>query len=393
MKYEDIYIGQTAIVEHQITQSDISKFVELSGDDNKLHVNKDFAARTSFHRPVVHGMIGASFISTLIGTKLPGDGSLWFSQTLEFLLPARIGDIITVKGEIIAKNDKERSVEMKVDIINQNRQVITRGKSKIKVVEFEELEKETDEKQDINKVALVLGATGGIGFATCLKLAENGYKIIIHYNRNKQRAEELQRMIGDNVETILIYADINNEQELINLVSTGQRRLGDITLFVNCASLHIPPIKSMDLSWSDFESQLSINIKTNLCVIETILPTMIKNKYGKIVTIGSLFSDKPNMNLAHYVTAKSALEGFTKSMALELSPFGINVNMVSASMLDTELTSDIPQKTKLLTAAQTPLRRLAKPEDVASAINFLASDDASFLAGEIIRVNGGQYFK
>ena len=85
MKYGEIKVGDKATLQHKITQNDIEKFVDLTGDDNKLHIDKDYAARTSFKKPVVHGMLGASFISTIIGTKLPGDGALWFSQTLEFL--------------------------------------------------------------------------------------------------------------------------------------------------------------------------------------------------------------------------------------------------------------------------------------------------------------------
>src|SRR5665647_2765149 len=105
MKYEEISIGMKESLTHQVTQSDIEKFVDLTGDDNKLHVDKAFAATTSFKKPVVHGMIGASFISTIIGTKLPGDGALWFSQTLEFLLPVRVGDQLQVVAEVVKKND------------------------------------------------------------------------------------------------------------------------------------------------------------------------------------------------------------------------------------------------------------------------------------------------
>ena len=125
MKYEDIVIGMKETLSHSITQSDIEKFVNLTGDDNKLHVDSEYASKTVFKKPVVHGMIGASFISTIIGTKLPGDGALWFSQTLEFLLPVRIGDVITVVAEVIKKHDRERIIELKIEILNQNRQIVT----------------------------------------------------------------------------------------------------------------------------------------------------------------------------------------------------------------------------------------------------------------------------
>jgi 3-oxoacyl-[acyl-carrier protein] reductase len=91
-KFEQIQIGDKAEINHKVVQDDIDKFVELTGDDNRLHTDKEYAAKTTFKQPVVHGMLGASFISTIIGTRLPGDGALWFSQSLEFLLPVRVGD-------------------------------------------------------------------------------------------------------------------------------------------------------------------------------------------------------------------------------------------------------------------------------------------------------------
>jgi 3-oxoacyl-[acyl-carrier protein] reductase len=117
---------------------------------------------------------------------------------------------------------------------------------------------------------------------------------------------------------------------------------------------------------------------------------MIKNGYGKIINIGSLSAEKPNADWSHYITAKSALIGLTKSLAFELATKGVRINMVTPSLVNTELTSDIPEKIKLLTAAQTPLRRLALASDVAGVISFLASEKSDFLAGENIRVNGGQ---
>jgi len=95
-KFNQISVGDNAQLVHKITLNDVEKFINLTGDDNKLHFDNDFARKTEFKKPVVHGMLGASFISTLIGTKLPGDGALWYSQTLEFLRPVRINDTVTV---------------------------------------------------------------------------------------------------------------------------------------------------------------------------------------------------------------------------------------------------------------------------------------------------------
>lgn len=395
MRYEDIFIGQKESLSHKVTQSDIEKFVDLSGDDNKLHVNKEFAAKTSFKKPVVHGMIGASFISTIIGTKIPGDGALWFSQTLEFLLPVRVGDEITVTAEVTKKSDRDRTIELNVEIQNQNRQVVTRGISKVKVLEELVEAVETLKKETEKKVALVVGATGGIGSAVACQLAEDGYDVILNYHSNKEKANRLKREIEEQTQSkaYAIQADINDERDIENLVEQAMREVYRIDCFVNCASTPIPPINVTELNYSDFEKQMDLNIKINLSFIKKLLPQMIERKNGKIITVGSLFSDKPNPNLVHYATAKAALEGFTRAMAFELAPKGIRVNMVSPSMIATDLTADIPEKMKLLSAMQTPLRRLATPEDVAGAVSFLASEKSDYLSGEVIRINGGQLMK
>lgn len=395
MKYEEIFVGQKETLSHKVTQSDIEKFVDLSGDDNKLHVNKEFAAKTSFKKPVVHGMIGASFISTIIGTKIPGDGALWFSQTLEFLLPVRVGDEITVIAEVTKKIDRDRTIELNVEIQNQNRQVVTRGISKVKVLEELEQAVEEVKAENTKKVALVVGATGGIGSAVAKALAADGYDVILHYHSNKDKANQIKKEIEEKTDskTYVIPANIHSEKDIEELVSQSMREAYRIDCFVNCASTPIPPINVADLTWDDFQKQMDLNIKINLSFIKKLLPQMTERKYGKIITVGSLFSDKPNPNLVHYATAKAALEGFTRAMAFELAPKGIRVNMVSPSMIATDLTADIPEKMKLLSAMQTPLRRLALPEDVAGAVSFLASEKSDYLSGEVIRINGGQIMK
>jgi 3-oxoacyl-[acyl-carrier protein] reductase len=191
-KYDSIKIGDSAEIVHKITSDDVSKFVELTGDDNKLHINEDYASQTSFKKPVVHGMLGASFISTIIGTKLPGDGALWFSQSIEFILPVRVGDVITIKAEVIKKIDRSKTIELSTDIFNQHYQKVTSGFSKVRVVEKLKPLIEKEDKYDRKKVALIIGGTGGIGRAACIQLAVDGFDIAIHYNRNKKLAEQIK---------------------------------------------------------------------------------------------------------------------------------------------------------------------------------------------------------
>lgn len=390
-KYDEINIGDKETLSHIITQEDMDKFVQLTGDDNKLHVDAAFAGKTQFKKQVVHGMLGASFISTIIGTKLPGDGALWFSQTLEFLLPVRLGDALTIQAEVIKKNDKEQIIELKTEIYNQNKQVVTKGISKVKVIAFEEGNELAVQPEMQTRTALVIGGTGGIGQATCLQLAKDGMQVIVHYNKNKKAAEKVKidiELLGG--KAIIVQADILNPAEIKVMLDKSIRAFGKVDILVNGAATVIPNIKFLDLEWEDYQKQLDLNIKSTFTIIKAIAPLMIAQQYGKIINIGSLTVDKPNADWSHYITAKSALAGFTKSLAMELAPKGLRINMVTPGMVSTELTADIPEKIKLLTAAQTPLRRLALAQDVANAISFLASEKSDFLTGENIRVNGGQ---
>lgn len=392
-KYFEINIGDKEQLKHTISKEDIDKFVDLTGDDNRLHIDDKFASTTYFKKPVVHGMLGASFISTIIGTKLPGDGALWFSQTLEFILPVRIGDELLIIAEVIGKNDRENIIDLKTDIFNQNRQLVTKGIAKVKVIEQElATQNIQNEEIKIQKTALVIGGTGGIGRATCLQLAKDGCDVIIHYNKNKRLAEEIKKSIELlNQKAIIVNADILNEQDIKNMVEKSIRAFEHIDILVNCAASVIPNIKFDNLNWTDFSKQIELNIKSIFLIMKEIVPGMIKNNYGKVINVGSLSAEKPNVEWAHYITAKSGLIGLTKSLAVELGPKGIRINMVTPSLLNTELTADIPEKVKLVTAFQTPLKRLALPEDVAGAISFLASNKSDFCNGENIRVNGGQF--
>ncbi|NBV41298.1 MaoC family dehydratase, partial [bacterium] len=133
--FDAFQVGDVATLTHVITQSDIEKFVALTGDDNPLHVDKKYAKTTVFKEPVAHGMLGASFISTIIGKHIPGDGALWMSQSFEFLLPVRIGDTLTISAKILEKHDSQRMFVLETDIINQHKQLVVRGQAKVKKME------------------------------------------------------------------------------------------------------------------------------------------------------------------------------------------------------------------------------------------------------------------
>ena len=388
--YNSIEIGDMAEIKHKISKNDIDKFVELTGDDNKLHIDEEYASTTSFKKPVAHGMLGASFISTVIGTKLPGDGALWYAQNLEFLLPVRIGDQLRVCVEVINKIDRTKTVELKTDIYNQNKQLVTTGTAKVKVVEThpKRLKAETEKT---NKTALIIGGTGGIGSAVCTQLAEDGFDVVIHYFKNKTKAKHLSKVINKlGRKTAIVSGNIAFSSEVEDIKEKSKRAIGNITVVVNCSSLSVPNIKFSKVSWKEMYAHFEMNIKGSFNIIKTFSQNWEVNNFGKFIAITTLYTEQPKPGLLSYITGKTALNGFVKALAFELAPKGIRINLVSPGMVDSPLIADVPEKVRLLSAAQTPLRTLASPQDVAGVVSFLASDKSNYLTGQTIRVNGGQ---
>lgn len=391
-KFQNIQVSDSAELVHIITQQDVDKFVELTGDNNKLHVDSQYAEGTSLKKPVAHGMLGASFISTIIGTKLPGDGALWFAQNLEFLLPVRVGDRITVRAEVTKKHEATATIELKTEIFNQHRQRVTVGTAKVKIVEQTEKRPASKPEDNRKRTALVVGATGGIGGAVCERLAQDGFRVLMHYCSNENRATELRNnFVGRDLDVAIFKADIINEQQVKEMIEQILRRNESIDVLVNCSTVKIPPIRLADVQWGDLQAHFDINVRGTFNLIKHVVPSMELNKRGKIINLVTQFMEStPPPLFLPYITAKSALHGFSKALAVELAPKGITVNMISPGITETELIADMSEKSRLLVAARTPLKRLAVPADVANVVGFLASSNADYITGETIRVSGGQ---
>jgi len=388
--FEVIQIGDTQSLVKTITEADVRKFVEMTGDDNPLHVNRAYAESTAFKDIVVHGMLGASFISTVIGTKLPGTGALWVSQNIEFLLPVRLGDVLTISCTVLKKHERERLLELDTRILNQNQQVVLTGQGKVKLLTTAApaLQAKPAERP---RVAIVTGGAGGIGKAICLRLAQDGYHVVVNYHGRADRAAEIVETInaGD-TRALAVQADVATESGADKLVTAALQAFGSISVLVNNASPHINPKPFASTQWSDVQQQLDVQVKGAFNLTRACVPHMTAQRWGRIVNITSQVLDgPPSVTWTGYAMAKGALAVFSNYMAAELGPQGITVNCVSPGMCETGLIGDIPEKAQLMIARQTPLRRLAKPADVAAAVAYLVSDDAGFVTGDTVAINGG----
>ena len=388
--FDAIQIGDTQSLVKTISESDVRKFVEMTGDDNPLHVNRAYAESTAFKDIVVHGMLGASFISTVIGTKLPGTGALWVSQNMEFLLPVRLGDVLTISCTVLKKYERERLLELDTRILNQNQQVVLTGQGKVKLLTTAASAAQA-QPSERPLVAIVTGGAGGIGKAICLRLAKDGYHVVVNYHGRADRAAEIVETInaGD-TRAIAVQADVATEAGAEKLAKAALQAFGGISVLVNNASPHINPKPFAATQWVDVQQQLDVQVKGAFNLTRACMPHMTAQRWGRIVNITSQVLDgPPSVTWTGYAMAKGALAVFSNYMAAELGPQGITVNCVSPGMCETGLIGDIPEKAQLMIARQTPLRRLAKPADIAAAVAYLVSDDAGFVTGDTVAVNGG----
>jgi 3-oxoacyl-[acyl-carrier protein] reductase len=324
--------------------------------------------------------------------KIPGPGALWISQSLEFKAPARIGDQLQVIAEVTAKSDSQRILELDIKVVTQNKVVLITGQSKVKVVEFNSSSEKEEKKEVAKPVVLISGAAKGIGAAIAQKIAIAGYPVAINYNSSVEDAEFVLEEITSKGGTAAIFkANITDEKQVKSMVQNIENTLGKVGILINNASGVIRNKKFADLDWKDIQDHLDVQIKGSFNLCKAVLPGMEENKTGRIINISSIYADGvPPTQTYDYVLAKAALSSFTKSLAVEFSPKGITVNNIAPGMTETTLISDVPDKTKLVTKMQTPLRRLGHVEDIANVALMLMGDAGNYITGETIRVCGGQ---
>ncbi|WP_010219047.1 SDR family oxidoreductase [Sphingomonas sp. PAMC 26621] len=387
--FDAISVGDVRTLSKHIGEEDVQRFVDMTGDNNPLHVDRDYAETTPFKDIVVHGMLGASFISTVIGTKLPGPGALWVSQNMEFRKPVRLGDDLVIACTVLKKHDRDRLLELETTITNQNDEIILSGHAKVKVLATKV--QASPVAPVAAKVAIVTGGAGGIGGAISRRLSADGYAVVVTYARSRDRADrlvaELQAAGG---KALAVQGDASRAGVGEAVVKACVNAFGGVSVLVNNASPAIGPKPLTAVEWSDVQKHLDVQLRGAFEISTACFAHMSAAGFGRIVNITSqVVESNPTPGWTAYSVAKSALAALSRQMAAEYGPLGVTVNSIAPGMTETALIGDISEKMQLMIARQTPLRRLSTPEDVAAAVAFLASDEAAYINGHSLSVNGG----
>jgi 3-oxoacyl-[acyl-carrier protein] reductase len=236
------------------------------------------------------------------------------------------------------------------------------------------------------RIALVTGGSRGIGRAICLELAKSEYYLVVNYLSNVQAAKEtldLVREIGGEGETICF--DVGNKEDTQNGIQSLLERSGSIEVLVNNAGV-IEDSLFVLMSSEEWLKVVNTSLNGFYNVTKPVLRKMVSEKHGSIVTISSVSAQLGNRGQANYSAAKAGIEGASRALAREVGRLGVRVNVVAPGLIETELTEEFP---KNFIRQWVPLGRAGFPEEVAKVVRFLCSKDASYITGQVIRVNGG----
>ena len=241
-----------------------------------------------------------------------------------------------------------------------------------------------------NRVAFITGASRGIGRAIALTLSRAGHDVVIasfEVEKNQEVAAEVQALGG---KALPVDLNLTSQDSIKQGIAQASKEFGKIDILVNNAGITRDTL-SMRMKPQDWEMVLQINLSGSFFAAQQVIPQMMRERWGRIINIASVVGQRGNAGQANYVASKAGIIGLTKALALELGGRNITVNAVAPGYIETDMTANLPQEVKDRFLAEIPLKRAGAPDDVAAAVKFLASDDAAYITGHVINVNGGMY--
>lgn len=243
----------------------------------------------------------------------------------------------------------------------------------------------------VKKTALITGASGAIGSELSKYFAERDYDVILHYNSHPEKLEKLKDEIQKfDVNYLIQKADITKENEVKEMFSTIEKKISKLDVLVNNAGIHIDrPVWKMPIE--EWDKVINVNLTGAFLGSKFAIPLMKKNNFGRIINVSSVVGQRGEFGTSNYAASKSGLFGFTKTIAREVAKYNITANTVALGYFSIGIINDIPKDMQEKLKSVIPVKRFGEPNELCSLVYYLSSEDAGYITGQTIGINGGYY--
>ncbi len=378
-------VGEKYKTSFTMTKDMVMDFRNFSGDDNPIHVSEDGAYSYGFQNPVCHGAILLSEISRIIGTELPGYGALWSDLNISFMSPVFWNETVDIEIEIIQRSEAVGVAKLQILVMKGTKKVLS---GTAKVMCLNKINRSLPMLEISKRCALVTGGSGGVGLEVTKELLKEGYNVAVLSRKESVEINNLQKDYPGKIRNVL--CDLNNLSQLRELIINVNKEFMPINIVIHAAS-PVPNKISLGSSINGvLDEYFNVYIKSLIEILDVCAAGMKTSKYGRIINIGtSYILGTPPLSMYPYIVGKEALWGLTKSLAADMGRYGITANMVSPSMMITDMTTEISNSVKYAELQKNPMNRLAEVSEVAKTILFLSGEGGSFINGTNIPITGG----
>ena len=388
-------VGKKYTHKIRVTKKKIDLFKKITLDNNPIHSNFNEAKKYGLKKPIVFGMLTSSFLSGIIGNKIPGRGAIWSDCNITFSKPVYENDILNFESKIVRISLSTLQIILETNVFNKKSEKVMGAYStvkfpksflkKIKIVRTKNIGKKKKKLKDLD---IIIGASSDVGLEVAKNLTKKKKKLLLTYFKNK---EFLKKEMKNKKSNFLLKLDLNSFNDL-NKIKKFVKNKYSIKSIVYTISGEIEFRTLKDTNQNDIKREINIQTIGLFNLVKTLLEDLKSNECSIVVIGSDIVFGKPPIKMLTYNVAKNSLLGMTKSLAVELGSKGIRVNMVSPGIIQAKASSNFPPITREKYKVDTTLNKIATVKNISEIIEFLLSKKSSHITGVNLRANGGHSF-